>query len=81
MSAVQAAEDPAKREESLGYNKAAQKTIDASAAESFAGRYAPAKVGFLARLLFKAKQQQPQDYLDPDMIRSWAGSILVGLPF
>lgn len=70
------ADKPGKYEECLGYNNAAKKIIEPVAEATFAGRYTPAKVGWFARILFKAQQTKPKDYIEPDKVRAWATSIL-----
>lgn len=70
------ADKPGKREESLGYNDSAKELVTPVAEESFAGRYTPEKVGLIARLLFKAQQKEPKDYIEPEKVRAWATSVV-----
>lgn len=69
-------DNPAKRDESLAYNKAAAKVVRPVAVESFGGRYTPEKVGWIARMLFRAQQTEPKDYVEPAKIRAWADALL-----
>ena len=64
--------DPTKQDVALGHNKAASELVEASAQAAFAGRYAPKKVGFFKRLLFRALAKKPADHVDPPTIRAWA---------
>ena len=64
--------DPAKQDIALGHNKAASGLVEASAQAAFAGRYAPKRVGFFKRLLFRALAKKPADHVDPPTIRAWA---------
>ena len=47
----------------------------AVSSESFAGRYVPAKVGFLRRLLMRSMRKPAQDHFDPEAVRAWARSL------
>ena len=62
----------AKPDVARGHNKAAAELVEASAQAAFAGRYAPKKVGFFKRLLFRALAKKPADHVDPPTIRAWA---------
>ena len=64
--------DPAKQDVALGHNKTASGLVEVSAQAAFAGRYAPKRVGFFKRLLFRALAKKPADYVDPPTIRAWA---------
>lgn len=67
--------DPAAREQGLGYNATAVQRTGAAFSESFAGRYVPAKVGFLRRLLMRSMRKSAQDHFDPEAVRAWARSL------
>ena len=73
------AADPAKRAESLAYNKVAVDRIGTIASESFAGRFAPARVGWFRRTFLKTMQQEPRDLVDTDAARAWAVELLRSL--
>lgn len=70
------AADPAKRSDAVGYNRVHADKVGAVASESFPGRFVPSKVGFFRRVFLKTMQQQPQDHLDLDAVRAWAGDVL-----
>ncbi|AQP45669.1 flavodoxin domain-containing protein [Tessaracoccus flavus] len=73
------AADPAKREDSLAYNKVGVDRVGAVSSEAFAGRYVPHRVGWFRRVFLKTMQQQPQDHLDLDRVRAWAQGLLAQL--
>ena len=64
--------DPAKQDVALGHNKAAAELVEAISQAAFAGRYAPERVGFLKKLLFRVLAKKPADHVDPPTIRAWA---------
>ena len=64
--------DPARNDVALGHNKAAAELVEATSQAAFAGRYAPERVGFFKRLLFRALAKKPADHVDPPTIRAWA---------
>ena len=67
-----AAQDPAKRDEALGYNAEAEAIIEPVASQAFSGRYTPEKVPLLQRLLLRVLRKHSQDHLDPTAIAGWA---------
>lgn len=67
--------DPAARDQGLGYNATAVQRTGAVSSESFAGRYVPARVGFLRRLLMRSMRKPAQDHFDPEAVRAWARSL------
>lgn len=74
------AASPAKRDESLNYNKAMTVRLEPVATESFAGRYVPEKVGVLKRLFLRTLQQSAQDHVDEDAVRTWARELVELVP-
>ncbi|MDO5737371.1 MAG: flavodoxin domain-containing protein [Propionibacteriaceae bacterium] len=68
----------AKRDASLGYNKAMVSRLGPVAVESFAGRYIPDKVPWFKRLFLRTLQQSAQDHVDEEAVRAW-GRDLAGL--
>lgn len=69
---------PGKRDDSLAYNEAAIRRTGAQISESFPGRFVPAKVGFFRRVFLRVMQQEPQDHLDPAVVRAWAAALPEG---
>jgi menaquinone-dependent protoporphyrinogen oxidase len=69
------AADPAKRAESLGYNRAVAERLRAGASESFAGRFVPEHVSWWRRLFLRTMQKPTQDHLDLDAVRAWASTL------
>lgn len=72
------AAEPAKREDSLGYNKVLAGKVLPVAEESFAGRYVPEKVSWVKRLLLRSMKKERQDHVDEAKVRAW-GRTLVGV--
>ena len=66
---------PAKRDESLGYNRAMAARVTPAATESFAGRYVPDHVPWFKRLFLKTLQTAPQDHVDENAVRAWADEL------
>lgn len=66
------------REQGLGYNSSMAGRVDAEFSESFAGRYVPAKVGFLRRLFMRTMQKPAQDHFDAEAVRAWARTLIAG---
>ena len=66
------AQDPAQRDSALAYNKVPTAKLTAVAdAETFAGRYVPAKASWWQRLLLKGLRQGAQDHVDPAGATAW----------
>lgn len=65
-----------KREETLAYNDPVAVTLSPVASESFAGRYAPERVGWFQRVLLRTMQKSEQDHVDPARIRAWAQELV-----
>lgn len=73
------AADPAKREVALGYNDAVAGRCGSLASETFAGRFEPAKVGFLSKLLARFTGRKAQDHVDGRQAKAWADELLTFL--
>lgn len=69
------AADPAKREESLGYNKVVAGRLTPVAQESFGGRYVPERVSWAKRIFLRTLQKPRQDHVDEVAVRAWARSL------
>ncbi len=69
------AANPAKRDESLAYNRAVADRLKAGPGESFAGRYVPEHVSWWRRLFLRTMQKPTQDHLDLDAVRAWASTL------
>ncbi|WP_353081858.1 flavodoxin domain-containing protein [Tessaracoccus lapidicaptus] len=71
------AADPAKRDDSLAYNRSVAERVRASASESFAGRFVPEHISWWRRLFLRTMQKPTQDHLDLDAVRAWASTLTV----
>lgn len=69
------AADPAKRDESLGYNNVVAGRLTPVAQESFGGRYVPERVSWVKRIFLKGLQKPRQDHVDEVAVRAWARSL------
>ncbi|AQP48587.1 hypothetical protein BW730_14845 [Tessaracoccus aquimaris] len=69
------AADPDKRDAALGYNDAVAARCAPISSETFGGRYVPAKVGLLSKLLAKVTGQKAQDHVDCTAARKWARNL------
>lgn len=74
------AADPAKREETLGYNRPAASLVEPVAQDSFAGRYVPERVSWWKRVFMRTMQARPKDHVDPAAIRAWAAELGLKTP-
>lgn len=66
------AADPAKRDETLGYNDATAALAVPRASASFAGRYVPERVSLWKRVFMRTMRASVTDHVDPQAIRAWA---------
>lgn len=69
------AADPAKRDETLGYNDVAAALAAPRASASFAGRYVPERVSLWKRVFMRTMRASLTDHVDPQAIRDWAAEL------
>ena len=70
------AADPAKRDQSLGYNRAIAGKVSPISQESFGGRYVPEKVSWFKRQFLRTLQKPAQDHVDEVAVRAWAQELV-----
>lgn len=74
------AAEPDKRDEALGYNRAATATVTAVAEESFPGRYVREQVGWVSRLFLRVLRKPEQDHVNLSQARAWATTLAAFMP-